>query len=89
MLVSLIGEVPTLRMAGGLTWSVKNRRFMTGREKLGMLGFPVTPLTAAALSVRELPVADPERCSMVAGNCMHWSSIGVIQLVALVSFRQL
>ena len=75
-------------MAGGLTWSVRKRRFMTGREKLGMLGFPVTPSTAESLSVRELPVADPKRSSMVAGNCMHWSSIGVIQLIALVSFRQ-
>ena len=81
------GKVPTLRMSGGLTWSVSKKRFMTGREKLGMLGFPITPKTAAAMHVKELPVTDVKRASKIAGNCMHWSSIGVIQLVALVTTK--
>lgn len=81
------GKIPTLRMAGGLTWSVKRKRFLTGREKLGTLGFPITPGTAKALKVHQLPVTDVKRCSQIAGNCMHWTSIGVIQLIALVSIK--
>jgi hypothetical protein len=81
------GKLPTLRMAGGLLWSPQRKRFMTGREKLGSLGFPVTGRIARNMKVSELPLSDVKRCSQIAGNCMHFTTIGIVQLVALVSFR--
>lgn len=81
------GRIPTLRMSGGLMWGVQLSRFLTGREKLATLGFPVTSKIARKMRVKVLPLTDIKRCSKIAGNCMHWSSIGVIQLIALVSFR--
>ena len=81
------GRIPTLRMSGGLMWGVQLSRFLTGREKLASLGIPVTSKIARKMRVKELPLTDIKRCSKIAGNCMHWSSIGVIQLIALVSFR--
>lgn len=82
-------KIPTLRMAGGLTWSVSKKRFLTGREKLGTLGFPVAPACAHAMGVCELPVLDPKRCSKISGNCMHWSCIGVVQMIALICFKEI
>ena len=81
------GRIPTLRMSGGLTWSVPLNRYLTGREKMATLGWPVTPETSAAMGVHEVPVLDIRRCSMVSGNAMHWGCIGVVQLVALVCFK--
>jgi hypothetical protein len=81
------GKLPTLRMAGGLLWSPQRKRFMTEREKLGSLGFPVTGRIARNMKVSELPLSDVKRCSQIAGNCMHFTTIGIVQLVALVSFR--
>lgn len=80
------GRIPTLRMAGGLMWSVHLRRHMTGREKLLSLGFPVTKETAEAMRVPELPCRNVKRCSLIAGNAMHWSCVGIIQMIALCSF---
>lgn len=68
-------------------WGVWQGRFLTGREKLASLGFPVTPAISRSLHVRELPLKDTKRCSMVAGNCMHLTTVGLIQLVALASFH--
>lgn len=83
------GRIPTLRCSGGLTWSVYFNRFLTGREKLGTLGFPITPQVASAMGVPEIPLLDIKRCSMVAGNAMHWGCVGVVQLAALVSYKQI
>jgi hypothetical protein len=81
------GRIPTLRMAGGLMWGVKENRFLTGREKLGSRGFPITPKTASQMKVTELPLADVKRCSLIAGNCMHWSAVGIMQLISLSCFK--
>ena len=81
------GRLPTLRRGGGLMWSPKYRRIMTGREKLASLGFPVTSDSASAMRVPEWPVTDAKRAGAIAGNCMHWNSVGVAQLVALCSFK--
>jgi len=80
-------KLPTLRMAGGLMWYVCENRFMTGREKLASLGFPITEKSAKMMGVTQLQVTDPKRCSKIAGNCMHWSCIGIVQLTALASFK--
>ncbi|CAE7804105.1 unnamed protein product [Symbiodinium sp. CCMP2456] len=80
-------SVPTLKRSSGLLWSPKRKRCMTSRELLATLGFPVTKATARAMMVPELPILDSNRASRIAGNAMHWSSVGVVQLVALSCFR--
>ena len=80
-------KLPTFRRNGGLYWGVVQRRWLTCREKLAALGFPVCPDSALGMGVPVLPVADRRRAAAVCGNSMHFSSVGVIQLVALCSFR--
>ena len=79
-------SVPTLKRSSGLLWSPKRKRCMTSRELLATLGFPVIKATAAAMMVPELPILDSSRASRIAGNAMHWSSVAVVQLVALSCF---
>lgn len=81
------GQLPTYRRNSGFFWSVKSKRMLTPREKLASLGWPVTPDASLAMGVPIVPVADGLRASKVVGNCMHFSSIGLIELVALASFR--
>ncbi|CAL1129763.1 unnamed protein product [Cladocopium goreaui] len=80
-------KLPTFRRNGGLYWGVMHRRWLTCREKLAALGFPVCPDSALSMGVPVLPVSDRRRAAAVCGNSMHFSSVGVIQLVALCSFR--
>ena len=81
------GKLPTLRMAGGILWVVRQNRILTAREKLASLGFPVTPDVANVMGVPELPLADVRRAAEVAGNAMHWGTVGVVQMVALSCFH--
>lgn len=41
-------RLPTMRMSGGKLWSFSRKRWMTGREKMASLGFPVTKGVASA-----------------------------------------
>ncbi|CAE8608932.1 unnamed protein product [Polarella glacialis] len=81
-------RIPTLRMSGGKTWHVMSRRWLTGREKLASLGFPVTASAADSMGMPELPVRDTKRASAISGNCMHFSTVAVVQFVALVCYKQ-
>lgn len=81
------GKIPTLRMSGGLMWSVSRSRIMTGKEKLLSLGFPCTEGTARAMGTPLLACKDVKRCGSIAGNAMNFNSVAVIELVALSSFK--
>ena len=83
------GRIPTFRKAGGLMWSPFHRRFMCAREKMASLGFPVTPATASAMGTPMMAVRDAKRMSTMAGNAMHFSSIGIVQFVALACYKAL
>lgn len=83
------GRLPTLRMAGGLVWNVTQKRWLTGREKLASLGFPVTPETSSAMGVPPLPVKDVKRAGAIAGNAMCFATVGVVQLIALACYKKL
>jgi hypothetical protein len=83
------GRLPTLRMSRGKMWNVHLNRWLTGKELLATLGFPVTHEMAEAMSVPPLPVRDPKRASIISGNAMHFSSVAVVQMIALVCFQQL
>ena len=76
-------------MARGLMWNVSHQRWLTGRDKLASLGYPVTPETSAAMGVPELPIRDVKRASAVAGNAMCFASVGVVQLIALTCYKKL
>ncbi|CAE7825770.1 unnamed protein product [Symbiodinium sp. CCMP2592] len=83
------GRVPTFRATGGLLWSVPRSRWMTARERLAALGLPVTDETAAAMGVPKFPCLDVRRAQHVAGNSFHFSTVSVVQLVALLSFAKI
>ncbi|CAE6969119.1 unnamed protein product, partial [Symbiodinium sp. CCMP2456] len=83
------GRIPTLRMSGGLLWHFATRRWLTARERLATLGFPVEPGTAATMGVPELPVTCTQRAAAVAGNCMNFSMVAVLQLVGLCCFEMI
>ena len=86
---SFHGRLPTLRHNKALLWSPVWNRWMTGREKLATLGFPVTDSVARAMGVPSLPVKDTHRAAMIAGNAMNWNSVGIVQLVALCCHKKL
>ena len=83
------GRLPTYRRSSGLLWSPHYRRWLTGREKLASLGFPVTPAVAMAMGAPMLGVKDTKRAALVAGNAMALSTVGVVELVALCCYRRL
>ena len=82
------GRIPTFRTGGGKFWVANKNRWLTGREKMCALGLPVTVETAAAMGVPLLQVNDTSRAHAVSGNSMHFSTVGVIQLVALSCFAK-
>ena len=59
---------------------------MVPADKLAALSLPTNPEYAAAMGVPNLPVADSARCSSHLGNCMHFTTVAIIELVALASF---
>jgi hypothetical protein len=50
---AISGRLPTMRMSGGKLWSISRRRWLTGREKMASLGFPVSEATANAAWLHE------------------------------------
>ena len=75
-------KVPTLRRASGKYWHYMSRRWLTGREKVATLGFPVSPGAALSMAVPILPVQDTKRAATLSGNCMHFGNILLVELVA-------
>ena len=72
-------RIPTFRTGG---------RWLTGREKMSCLGLPIDGQVAAAMGVPPLQVSDTARAHHVSGNSMNFSTVGVIQLVALCCFTK-
>ena len=56
---------------------------------MACLGLPVDSDVADAMGTIRLEANDTLRADHVSGNSMHFSSIGVIQLVALACFQKL
>ena len=57
------------------------------KDKLACLGFPVTPEISAAMSVPTVPIADHFHAASIAGNSFHFSTVAVVQMVALACYR--
>lgn len=69
-----------------ISWPVRTAR-MCSREKLCTLGFPVTASQARSMGVPILGIKDVARCAQIAGNCMNFSVVCLIQLIALSCFK--
>ncbi|OLP82307.1 hypothetical protein AK812_SmicGene37044 [Symbiodinium microadriaticum] len=82
------GALPTFRLGASSAkyWLPRYRRWLTSREKLVAMGFPVTPETAEALGTPTVFATDVKRAADILGNCMHFTTAGIMQLIALSCF---
>ena len=80
--------LPTFRLgsASGKYWLPAYQRWLTPRERLVAMGFPVTAETAEAMKVPVVWATDTKRAASILGNCMHFTTAGIFQLVALSCF---
>lgn len=85
---SLSGRIPTYRRnsKSGVYWSPKYRRWLTNKERLASLGWPVIPEMADRMQVPCVPALDVKRAADLAGGSMHFLNTGVQQLLALICF---
>ena len=79
-------KIPTFRLNNGWYWFSRARRFLTSREKLCAMGFPMYPELAEAMGI-PVPPFDPMGAAQSVGNCMHVGNIYQITLCALVCTR--
>ena len=80
---SLSGALPTLRTNAGFLWSPYAGRWLTCKERLAVMGYPVYEDLAATLGVPLWRPPDGIPLRKLAGNAMHVSCISVVLLVAL------
>ena len=80
-------KIPTYRTNSGKFYHLSSNTWLTSREKLASLGFPVTPNTAISMGVPIMPVTDTRRAATIAGNSFHFGTAAVIQLLALSCFK--
>ncbi|CAE7646296.1 desi2 [Symbiodinium sp. CCMP2592] len=82
------GALPTFRLGASSSkyWLPRYRRWLTSREKLVAMGFPVTAETAEALGTPTVFATDVKRAADILGNCMHFTTAGIMQLIALSCF---
>ena len=81
------GKIPTFRTGSGFIYNPRQDVWLLPKEKLACLGFPVTPETALGMGVATVPIADAFRASSIAGNSFHFTTVAVVQLVALSCYR--
>ena len=80
-------RIPTYRRNGGKMWHVRSKSWMSSRDKLASLGFPVTESMATSMGVPAIPIQDQLRASSVAGNSFHFATAACVQLIALCCFK--
>ena len=82
------GKVPTYRLnqRSSKYWLPCLQRWMTSKERLVSMGFPVCREVASALNCPIIGAADSKRASDLLGNCMHFQSCGIFQLIALSAY---
>lgn len=80
-------RVPTFRTGSGFIYNPCREQWLLPKDKLACLGFPVEQQVATAMGVAQIPVADRFRASSIAGNSFHFSTVAVVQMVALACYR--
>ncbi len=85
------GKVPTYRLnqKSSKYWVPSLGRWMTSKERLVSMGFPVCREVASAMNSPVIGAADAKRASDLLGNCMHFQSCGIFQLLALSCYGPL
>ena len=67
-------------------WVPSVQRWMTAKERLVSMGFPCTKEVAESMSVPVLGATDVARAGDLCGNAMHFTTCGIMQLIALSCF---
>ena len=82
------GRIPTFRLnaRSGLFWLPAQSRWLTGKERLTAMAFPCTKEVADSMCAPLMGATDTKRAADVAGNSMHFTSAGILQLIALSCF---
>lgn len=80
-------KLPTYRRNGGKMYHVRSQTWLTPREKLASLGFPITVNTAMSMGVPVIGVKDGLRATSVAGNSFHFATVACVQLIVLSCYR--
>ena len=85
---SFHGRLPTYRMnfRSGLLWNARYSRWLTSKERLLTLGWPVISEVAEEMQCPPIPAIDVKRAGDIAGNSMHVFNTGSMQMIALSAF---
>jgi hypothetical protein len=78
-------QIPTFRTNGGFYWHSATSSWLTHRERLAIMGFPMYEPLAAAMHTRRIELDTTQMASAV-GNCMH---LGVVYMVLLCTLASL
>ena len=78
-------KIPTYRLnaKNAVYWLPKQKRWLTAKERLC---FPCTTEIAGAMQVPLLGATDIRRAADLCGNSMHFTTCGIMQLIALSCF---
>ena len=82
------GKIPTYRMSSrtAVYWLPSQRRWITSKERLCSMGFPCIPEISDAMRVPVMGATDVQRAADICGNSMHFTTCGIMQLIALACF---
>ena len=85
---AISGKIPTYRLnsSSGKYWLPAARRWLTAKERLCSMGYPVTREMSLAMKVPQLFAGDIRRASDMAGNAMHFQTSGILQMLVLACF---
>ncbi len=82
------GRIPTFRTGGSRFLHRQSLCFLTGKDKLSALGWPVRADIAAQMGCKVLPSMDSKRAHFLAGNSMHLTVSSIVLLLGLVCFKK-
>lgn len=82
------GRLPTYRTGKGRFFHRQTGYFLTGKDKLASLGWPMDGECAMQMGTKILPGVDSQRSHHLAGNSMHLSVASMVLLLALVCFKE-
>ena len=82
---SINGKLPAFRRSQGKVWHACSKRWLTGKEKLASLGFPVFRSMAEAAGCPLFAVDVDNDAGAMAGNAWHLHNAGLVLLAALSS----
>jgi site-specific DNA-cytosine methylase len=82
------GRVPCYTHGSSMrVYSPYKRRWLTAREKLNSMLFPVVPQYASIAGVGPMDMSNLEDGHRMVGNAMHLGNLGVVLLAALSNVR--